>query len=249
MQETEKQDITIQDNEKHPENSQKITNNTQKESSPDIKTEENKENWRRFREDREKQRKAKEEAEKIAAQKHAEAEALKAAMESLLNKNTSSYDVNIKSEYTDEENEKKYIQSIVQAAIDEERKKYKEEQAQYEIKILPQRLNQSHPDFEQVCSEENIDYFEYHHPEIAIGYKHMPDGYEKWSALYRAIKKYVPIQDKKRDSEKIERNTLKPQAHTPNITDNKPQTSGWKLTEERRKANWERMQRDMKFIG
>ena len=44
-------------------------------------------NWRKFREQRELDRKAKEEAIRKAAEKDAEAQALKAAMESLLNKN------------------------------------------------------------------------------------------------------------------------------------------------------------------
>lgn len=218
------------------------------ESKPYIKTEENEANWRKFREEREKERLEKIEAQKIAASKQAEAEALKLAMEALLNKQQSPQQQNNNS-YDDDETEEQRIDKRVKAALDAERKRYQEENLKNEQATFPIRLARDHQDFNSVVTTENLDYLEYHHPEIALGYKHMPDGYEKWSALYKVVKKYVPIQNKKVDEARINKNLQKPQAHSPNMTDTQPQTAGWKLTEERRKENWARMQRDRKSFG
>lgn len=212
-----------------------------KEEAPTIKSEENQANWRRFREERDKQRKEKEEAEKIAKQKQLEAEALRAALEAALEKQNPTR----KNQYDEEESEENIIEKKVQQALEKERQRLRQEQQALEAQTYPQRLVQTYADFNHVCSTENLDYLDFHYPEVTAGYKHMPDGFEKWSAVYQSVKKLVPQIDKK-DQGRIEKNLLKPQAVVPQLTDTNPQTSGWKLTEERRKENWRRMQKDLK---
>lgn len=213
----------------------------QVEEQPVIKSESNQANWRKFREEREKDRKARLEAEKIAEQKKAEAEALKAAMETLLVK-----PVHIpEPAFHVESNGEDVIEKKIQMALEKERQKYENEQRQREQQQLPQKLEQTYRDFNQVCSTENLDYLEYHYPEVASAFKYMPDGFEKWSSIYQSVKRFVP-QGHKEDQKRIEQNMMKPQTSSPSLTDTKPEGSSWKLTEERKRANWERMQRERK---
>lgn len=213
----------------------------QKEASPSIQSEENQVNWRKFREERERDRKAREEAEKKAKQKAEEAAALQAAMEAILSKP-------VQTSVEDEEDEDKRIERRVQEAIKKEREKQEEERRQREAQELPQRIRREITDFDRVCTQENIDYLEYHFPEVAKGLEYMPDGFDKWNLVYRAVKRFVPFENKNEDSKRIEKNLMKPQAATPNIVDKNPVGSPWNLSEDRKRANWERMQREMKSM-
>lgn len=219
----------------------------QEEESPLIKSESNQANWAKFREDKANDRKARLEAEKLAEQKGKEAEALKAAMESLIDKQPQQQTT--QNEYYEEDDESKRISLLVSEAIKNERIRNEKEVKDKEARELPQKLSSDYKDFSQVCSAENLDYLEFHHPEIATPYRYMPDGYEKWSQVYNAIKKHVPYGEKNQDSRRIEQNQQKPQAHNTIISDSKPQTSAWKLSEERKMDNWRRMQNDMKSFG
>lgn len=251
MSEETKEESTKTENKIQQENIEKVEENIveNKEESPPIKTEENKANWRKFREDREKERKARQEAEELAAKKHAEAEALKAAMEAILNKQPQPVQQSYQNDYqSDQETQEQIIERKIKEAIEKDRQAQREEQARIEAESYPKRVMQQHPDFNQVCTAENVDYLEYHYPEITNAFKYMPDGFEKWTSLYKAVKKFVPV-GKREDEARINKNAQKPQAHLPTMTDTKPQTSGWRLTEERRQANWERMQKDRKSIG
>lgn len=210
------------------------------EESPPIKTEENQVNWKRFREEKERERKARVEAEREAERRKQEADALKAALEAMVNKP-------IQHEQPEETDEQR-IQKQVSLALEKERQRWQEDQAKREAATVPQRLNSDFKDFNKVVNEENVDYLEYHHPEIASAFKYMPEGYDKWASLYKTVKKLVPNMDKKEDVKKIEQNLKKPQEHVPNISNQTPQTQGWKLTEQRRAENWRRMQEDMKGI-
>jgi len=212
------------------------------EEQPVIKSESNQANWRKFREDREKERQGRIEAEKIAEQKKAEAEALKAAMESLLNKSQPHVQ---EPSFHVENNGDDLIEKKIQMALEKERQKYQNEQIQREQQQLPQKLEQTYRDFNQVCSTENLDYLEFHYPEVASAFKYMPDGFEKWSSIYQSVKRFVP-QGHKEDQKRIEQNLMKPQTTSPALTDTKPQGSPWVLSEDRKKANWERMQKERK---
>lgn len=215
------------------------------EEKPPIKTEQNEQNWKKFREDREKERQLRIEAEKEAERRKQEAEAIKKALEAVVNKKGS-----IESEYDfQDESDEDRIKKQIRQAVQEETERLRNEARDRENREMPNRLKQEFPDFNTVCTSENLDYLEYHHPEIATPYRYMPESYEKWSGIYRAIKRHIPYQNIDKDKQRIEQNSKKPQANVPSITDTSPQTQGWKLTEEQRRSNWARMQNDMKNIA
>jgi pyruvate/2-oxoglutarate dehydrogenase complex dihydrolipoamide acyltransferase (E2) component len=213
------------------------------ESSPDIKSETNKENWKKFREERENERKARIEAEQKAEQTRKEAEALKAAMESLLNNGQSNNQM-----HSESETEEDIIEKKVRVALEKERQKHEAERKQQEAKELPKMLENTYRDFNHVCNTENLDYLEYHYPEVAAGYRYMPEGFDKWSAIYQAVKRFVP-QGHKEDLKRIDENAMKPKTSLPSGIDTKPKGHPWILTEERRAANWRRMQQEQRNIS
>ena len=218
---------------------------SQEETSPDIKSEENKTNWKKFREEREKDRKARLEAEAQAKKKAEEAEALKAAMDALLNKNQPQQQEDV---YEGYETDEQRVSRLVKEQLENERRNYEQQRQVEEQKNLPQRLNSEFKDFNTVCNTENIDYLEYHHPEIAKAFTYMPENYDKWASLYKTVKKMVPFQNKGSDESRIEHNQKKPQAFTPSTPGTTNQDSSWKLTEQIRTENWRRMQEDAKRI-
>ena len=107
-----------------------------------------------------------------------------------------------------------------------------------------------YPDFHQVTSQDNIDYLEYHYPEIASSLGRQPDSLEKFSDIYKTIKKLVPnISNAKKDAAKADANFAKPKSmSTMGSTQNMDGNSA-RLTEERRAANWERMQKTLKGLS
>lgn len=219
-----------------------------KEEAPTIKSEENQENWKKFREQRELERKQKEESDRRATEKAAEAEALKAALEALTNKpvrrSNNDYDDN------EEETEEQRIDKRVRAIIDEKEKQYEKEYQQRELKEYPQRLIQTYPDYNNVVSKENLDYIDYHYPELGAPFKYMPDGFDKAAALYKLVKKFVPITDSKKEQKKVENNLQKPgSVSSAGPSHGGNSTPAYKLTEERKAANYERMQRTIKGLS
>ena len=231
----------------------KIVEETKKEqvateSTQEVKAEHaenpNEINWRKFREQREIERKAKEEAERNAAKSAAEAAALKKAMEALLEneKRPSQRDDDI-----DDDSDDDRIRKEVAKALDLERQKQQIEQAERERKEFPQKLVSVFPDFDQVCNSENLDYLEYHYPEVAAGFKHMPDNFDKWQNIYKSVKRFIPNADSKKDEKRIEKNLNKPQsASLSGMTATGDVAPSKGLDEERRKANWSRMQKVMR---
>jgi hypothetical protein len=198
-------------------------------------------NWKLFREQREKERREKLEAERLAAQKAKEAEALKAALEAVVNKPSSQ---TYQEEISDEDKLKKTVAEI----LAKERQKEEEERKLREQQQLPQRIKENYPDFESVCTNENMDYLQYHYPEVASAFKYAPDNYETWSSVYKAIKRFVPNVDGKKEQAKAQNNLTKPQSIAkPGATptgDSAPQF----LDEKRRAENWKRMQKTMKGL-
>lgn len=211
-------------------------------------------NWKKFREAREVERKQREAAEKRAAEKEAEAAALKAAMEALVAKGNNNYqqptnnyqtNSNDSVEISDEER----IQQRIDAAFAAREEKEMKQRAQREQSELPQRLTANFADFNQVCNSDNLDYLEYHYPEVAAAFKHAPEGYDKWSNIYKAVKRFVPNTNSTKDSNKADKNFAKPQAMSiagkTQVGDTAPQ----KMDDKRRQDNWSRMQRVMKGGG
>lgn len=206
-------------------------------------------NWKKFREAREQERKKAEEVARKAAEKEAEVNALKAAMEAILDKQAPA--PKRRDEYDDDdESEEQRIEKKVAAALakreaEQERQRREREQAEF-----PQRLVATHKDFNQVCTESNLDYLDYHYPEVSKAFKHMPDGYDKWDAIYSAVKRFVPNIDTRRDAAKAEQNFRKPQSlSSPSVSPGSEAGPAMRLDESRKRANWERMQQVMKGLS
>lgn len=213
------------------------------EIGPNIKSEENQANWKVFRAQRESERKAREDADRRASEKQAEAEALRAALEAITNK--PNYNRQPDNSYEEqEESEEQRIDKRVQQALQKERDKYEKERQQREIQEYPIRLTSTYNDFNQVCSSENLDYLEYHYPEVASPFKHLPDGYDKWAGIYKAVKRFVPNPDSKKDMNRADSNLKKPGSPSLSGAQTPPsQSQANMLTEERKAANWARMQK------
>lgn len=236
------EDIQVESKENLPKEGQKVTEN-----SVESNTSETSEqiNWRKFREQRELERKQKEAAEKIAIEKAKETEALKAALEAIVNKPSSRSSEQHEEQYLDEDEDKK-IDRKVRALLEEREKQYEQQRAQREQSEIPQRLAQTYSDFSDVCNQENLDYLEFHYPEIARSYSRTPDSFEKWSDVYKAVKRFVPNTNSRKDQAKAEKNFNKPQSMTvPGVTQT-GDTTPMMLDDKRRTDNWARMQRVMK---
>lgn len=211
-------------------------------------------NWRAFREARKRDRSEKEAAEKRAVEKEAEVTALKAAMEAAFAKGSvqvqpQSYAY--QNEYQHEETEDERIEKKVQAAIAAreaaaERARVEREQQEY-----PQRLAQAYPDFHNTIVSDNLDYLEYHYPEIVGPLKRLPDDFNKWADIYRAIKRFVPnATTAKKEAMRAENNFNKPKSiSSAGLTQTAEGMGSTYLTEERKAANWARMQRALKGLS
>lgn len=200
-------------------------------------------NWKKFRSKREIERKQKADAEKRAQQKADEAEALRSALEALVEdspKKSTSYN-----DSPDEDDTQKSIQAAVKKAIEEEKRRAAEEEA----KNFPKKLVKDHPDFQSVCTPENLDYLEFHYPEVTAPYAELPDSYKKWDNIYKAIKKFIPNAPTDRDKRIMDKNQHKPQSSSAAqlAADGRPGKSNF-LTEEQKNANWERMQKIQKGV-
>ena len=212
-------------------------------------------NWRAFREARKKDRAEKEAAEKKAKEKEAEVAALKAAMEAAFSKSAPSpqayqqyYGMNAQEpELSDEEK----IEKLVEAKLEQreaaaERQKLEREQREY-----PNRLAQTYPDFHSVIAQENLDYLDYHYPEVSRPLQRLQDGFDKWSDIYKAVKKFVPnTTTSRREAAKAEANFNKPKSiSSTGVTQPGEAIGSARLTEEKRAANWERMQKILKGVN
>lgn len=212
----------------------KTAENAQTENPQDI-------NWKKFRENRDKERKEREELERDRSKKEAENSALRAALEALANKPIPTQD-------QPEETEEQRIRRQVKEAVIEEQRTAEEARKKKEAAELPQRLQQSFTDFDSICNNENLDYLEFHYPEIAAPYRHLPDSFDKWSNIYKAVKRFVPNPNSAKDQKKAEKNFNKPQSMAvpgSTMTTDTPPTV---LDDKRKESNWLRMQRRMKGL-
>jgi len=226
-----------------------VQENSVKELSPIEKTGElpietpdpEKENWKKYREKREQERKEKLAAEERAAQKEKEVEALKAAMEALVNKPQPQ---EASSPYYESDEER--VQKMVAAALEKERQRLSQEEKSREIRELPQRLEKDFRDFNNVCSSENLDYLEYHYPEVARAFGEMRDGYNKWASVYGAVKKLVPNLNPRNDLKKADENLNRPQSMSTAGRTATGDTAPQYLDDRRKAENWKRMQQAIK---
>ncbi len=212
-------------------------------------------NWKKFKEARALERKQAEEMQKRAVEKEAEAAALKAAMESLLNKQGNGngnrqQDNQYSSNGFDEESEADIIERKVEEALKAREAQYESQRAQREREEYPSKLVATFGDFNQVCSSSNLDYLDFHYPEISTAFKHMPEGFDKWAAVYKAVKRFIPNSDSQKDQKKAESNFNKPQSMSSNgLAEGRGTMPSVKLDEQRRADNWARMQKILKGIN
>ena len=231
------------------------TNLTQKVATDQeaTKTEEVQEdpNWKAFREARKKDREERQAAEKRAAEKEIEVAALKAAMEAALSTNSAQ---NSRYQYENtphEETEDERIEKKVQAAIAQREAAAEKARLEREHQEYPNRLTQTFPDFNNTIAQENLDYLDYHYPEVSKPLQSLQDGFDKWAHIYRAVKKFVPGHSTaKKDSARADANFAKPKSMSSiGVTQNKEAVAGNRLTEDRKAQNWERMQKLLKGIN
>lgn len=210
-------------------------------------------NWRAFREARKKDRSDREAAERRAQEKEAEIAALKTAMEAAFSKSAPTpqayqqyYGTEQHEETEDERIEKKVQAALASRELAAEKLRIEREQREY-----PTRLAQTFSDFHNTIAQENLDYLDFHYPEVSRPLQRLQDGYDKWSDIYKAIKKFVPNNTHaKKDAAKAEANYNKPKSmSSASITQPGEVLGSARLTEEKRAANWERMQKLLKGVS
>lgn len=233
--------------------SQNIEQNTQENN---LETNENP-NWKAFREARKKDRLEKEAAERKAKEKEAEVAALKAAMEAAFSKNAPSpqayqqyYGMN--EEFNDlNETEEQKIERKLNELLEKRQREYQKQQEEIEQREYPNRLKKDMPDFSYVCSQENLDYLDFHYPEISRPLQRLQEGYDKWHDIYHAVKKLIPNHSTaKKEAVRAEINTNKPKSISSTQLSNpgQPPRESWQEQERKRAENWARMQRTLKGI-
>lgn len=234
---------------------QKFENQEQNNNSSVEKESQEDPNWRAFREARKRDRAEKEAAERRAIEKEQEIAALKAAMEAAFSKGSPSpqayqqyYGIN----EAPEESEDQRIERKVVELLSKKQQQLEKERQEREHQEYPTRLNKDLPDFRQVCSQENLDYLDYHYPEVSRPLQRLSDGYDKWSDIYHAVRKFVPNHSTaKKESIRADINNNKPKSiSSPEMTQSgQPVKESWQQIEQRRADNWARMQRTLKGIS
>ena len=208
-------------------------------------------NWRAFREARKQDRIAREAAERKAAEKQEEVAALKAAMEAAFAKEQPQQQQRQQYDGYADETEDERIEKKVSAALAAREAEADRQRHQREAQEYPQRLQQHFPDFQQTIASDNLDYLDYHYPEVARPLQTMRDGYEKWKYIYDAVKKFVPNnQTARKEAARADANFNKPKSmSSTNVAAPGEAAGSARLTEERRAANWERMQKLLKGVS
>jgi hypothetical protein len=213
-------------------------------------------NWRAFREARKKDRAEKEAAERRASEKDQEVAALKAAMEAAFSAKQAPSPASYQQYYgmnqeQTEETEEQKIERKVNELLARKEEQYKKQQIEEEQREYPRRLMRDFPDFGQVCSQENLDYLDFHYPEISRPLQRLGEGYDKWHDTYHAVKKLIPNHSTaKKEAIRADINSNKPRSissSVPSPTGEKMQES-WQSVESRRAENWARMQKVMKGV-
>lgn len=211
--------------------------------------------WRKFREARKKDREERNAAEARAAEKEREAEALKAALEAaFVGKSAPSaqaYQQYYGMDQSQEETEEQRIERMVEQKLAKKEAEYKKQHEEEERRSYPQRILRDMPDFNQVCSQENMDYFDYHYPELSRTLQRLPEGYDKWHDAYHQIKKFVPNHaTAKKEAMRADINSNKPRSMStagPSPTGERSQET-WQEVESRRAQRYAEMQRAMKGV-
>lgn len=233
---------------------QKLENPSQKEPGGGASEAQEDPNWRAFREARKRDRSEKEAAERRAAEKEAEAAALKAALETAFSKTGSSpqaYQQYYGLNDNPEESEEQRLERKLNEMLNKRQQQFEKEAAEKEQREYPSRLSRDFPDFRQVCSQENLDYLDFHYPEVSRPLQRLSEGYDKWSDIYHAVKKFIPNHSTaKKEAARADINNSKPKSisSTELTQSGQPVRESWQQIEQRRADNWARMQRTMRGI-
>lgn len=214
-------------------------------------------NWKAFREARKKDRAEREAAERRAAEKEAEVAAYKAAMEAAFAKSTPSHQAyqqhyGLQSGFGEQETtEEHLLEKKIEAALNARLQAHEKARQEQEQREYPQRLNQTFPDFSTVINQDTLDYLDYHYPEVSKPLQRLPDGYDKWADIYRAVKKFVPNHSSaNKEAARAEANFNKPKSmSSPQITQPGQAKGSHILSEEKKMANWQRMQMALKGVS
>lgn len=238
-------------NSQQVENVQENTSQTTVDTQPE-KSEENpgETNWRRFREQRKEERKQLAEREIELQKKKEEAEALKKALEAVVSPSYHQQQQNQFNPYQaqPDESEEKRILDKVNILLEQKEKEREQRRIQQEHAEYPNRLVKNYSDFNQTVATENLDYLEYHYPEVARPLSLLPDSYEKWEGIYKAVKRFIP-QDKEKDMKKMDKNLAKPVAMSRSgMSSTSEQAPHIGLSDEQKAKNWERMRKMMKGV-
>jgi hypothetical protein len=210
-------------------------------------------NWRAFREARKKEREENKLLQQRMAEKEAEASALKAAMEAAFSK-TNHYQnerhVDNQNDRQDETEDQR-IKRLVNEEIALREAQYQKQNIEREKQEYPNRLVKTYNDFHQVISQENLDYLDFHYPEVSRPLQRLNDDFDKWSDIYKAVKKFVPNSNSaKKEAAKADANFIKPKSmSSTGITQPGEPRSSAQLTEEKRAENWARMQKILKGVS
>lgn len=227
-----------------------VQNNTEQANNvqaTEVETQpKNSKEWDAFKLARKAERDKAEEMAIKARKSQEEAAALKAALDAVLSKPAQ------QPKYNDEdieESEEQRIDKRVNEVIARREMEAEKIRKEKEERELPQRLTNDFKDFERVCSSENLDYLDYHYPEVSRAFEHMPQNYEKWASIYKAVKRLIPNPDSVKDQSKADKNFNKPQSiSTGGGTQSGSTIPPFKLDEKRKAENYARMRKVMSKI-
>jgi len=219
-------------------------------------------NWRKFRQKRNEDRKNAEEAHKTAEvaqnqskQKDEQIAALTTAIDNMLESKgkqsmTQSEQDKMISDLVDEDIPtggevkgflKKFVPELIKDVLNKNKEEERQRQSDRERKEMPNNLQKRHTDFKEIVHQENLDYLDYHYPDIAGALAHLPEGVEKWSSIYNTVKKLVPNVGKG-DARRLDQNSQKPQAMTStSASPSEEKGHGKYLSPAEKSANYKRL--------
>ena len=245
-----------------------VQENLEQENAVEEDTEE-KINWRKFREAR-----AKEKEELKAEQERAEQEKRKSQekdlqIAALTEAITASLSQSQNSTLTKKEQEqivaelldediptggevknflKQYVPSIIKDILQEKETQKQKERDEQDKREIPLILKRQYPDFDEVMTQDNLEYFQYKYREASEAMAMLPDSKDKWSKIYSTVKKLVPLEIRN-ESKMIDRNMKKPQQSAISGSSNTQSEEvgpGKVLTEAMKKQNYLKLLQEAK---
>ena len=101
-----------------------------------------------------------------------------------------------------------------------------------------------------MISEDNLAYLDYHFPEVAGPLKRLPDDFNKWADIYRAVKKFVPNNlTSKKEAARADANFNKPKSMSSTGMSQDTQKPSSSLSNDKKQSNWARMQKTLKGLS